>query len=86
MTIDIAPGVRCVATTRRDNAFLLDGDDGYTLVDVGWASAPHTPGHIALHYEPGNTLLVGDAIFNRGNRRVRTACRVWAVAEREPKA
>ncbi|NKQ52483.1 MBL fold metallo-hydrolase [Amycolatopsis sp. K13G38] len=168
--MNLAPGVRCVATTRRDNAFLLDGDDGYTLVDVGWASAPrriedelgslgdirrivlthahpdhvkgaaelvartgarlfiheadapwlaagrvpsagrsgvagrlldripllhwapvtadvllrdgdrvegagglrvihtpgHTPGHIALHYAPGNTVLVGDAVFNRG--------------------
>jgi glyoxylase-like metal-dependent hydrolase (beta-lactamase superfamily II) len=40
VTVDLAPGVRCVATTRRDNAFLLEGDDGYTLVDVGWASAP----------------------------------------------
>lgn len=174
MTIDITSGVRCLPTTRRDNAFLLDGDDGYTLVDVGWASAPqrieaalderggklsdirrivlthahpdhvkgaatlvartgarlliheadapwlaagrvpptgrsgaagrlldrlsplhwtpitadvllhdgdrideagglrvihtpgHTAGHIALYYEPGDTLLVGDAIFNRG--------------------
>ncbi|MFG2847170.1 MBL fold metallo-hydrolase [Kitasatospora sp. NPDC048296] len=26
----------------------------------------HTPGHIALHYEPGNALLVGDAVFNCG--------------------
>ncbi|KAA9159096.1 MBL fold metallo-hydrolase [Amycolatopsis acidicola] len=169
MTTEIAPGVRCLATTKRDNAFLLDGDEGYTLVDVGWGSAPkrieaalgslsdirrvvlthahpdhvkgaaelaartgarlfihaadapwlaagrvppagragfagrlldrvplvhwtpvtadvllrdgdsvagagglrvihtpgHTPGHIALHYEPGNAVLVGDAIFNR---------------------
>jgi glyoxylase-like metal-dependent hydrolase (beta-lactamase superfamily II) len=174
MSTEIAPGVRRVATTRRDNAFLLDGDDGCTLVDVGWASAParieaalaehrrrlsdirrivlthahpdhvkgaaelvartgarllvhqadagwlasgrvpptgrsgaagrlldripllhwtpvtadillrdgdrvdgagglrvihtpgHTPGHIVLHYEPGNTLIAGDALFNRG--------------------
>jgi glyoxylase-like metal-dependent hydrolase (beta-lactamase superfamily II) len=174
MSTEIAAGVRCLATTRRDNAFLLDGDDGYTLVDVGWASAPdrieaalaqrrrrlsdirrivlthahpdhvkgaaelvartgahlfvheadagwlasgrvppagrsgaagrlldripllhwtpvtadvllrdgdsvagagglrvihtpgHTPGHIVLHYEPGNTLLAGDALFDRG--------------------
>jgi glyoxylase-like metal-dependent hydrolase (beta-lactamase superfamily II) len=40
MSTEIAPGVWSVATTRRDNAFLLDGDDGYTLIDVGWASAP----------------------------------------------
>lgn len=25
----------------------------------------HTPGHVVLHYEQGNTLLVGDAMFNR---------------------
>jgi glyoxylase-like metal-dependent hydrolase (beta-lactamase superfamily II) len=31
-----------VATTRRDNAFLIDGDDGLTLIDVGWAKAPAT--------------------------------------------
>jgi glyoxylase-like metal-dependent hydrolase (beta-lactamase superfamily II) len=36
----LAPGVKRVATTKRDNAFLIDGDDGLTLVDVGWASAP----------------------------------------------
>jgi glyoxylase-like metal-dependent hydrolase (beta-lactamase superfamily II) len=39
MTATLAPGVTQVATTRRDNAFLIDGDDGLTLVDVGWASA-----------------------------------------------
>jgi hypothetical protein len=36
----LARGVTQVATSRRDNAFLVDGDDGLTLVDVGWASAP----------------------------------------------
>jgi glyoxylase-like metal-dependent hydrolase (beta-lactamase superfamily II) len=36
----LARGVTRVATSRRDNAFLIDGDDGLTLVDVGWASAP----------------------------------------------
>ncbi|MET8454415.1 MBL fold metallo-hydrolase [Streptomyces sp. NPDC005209] len=36
----IAPGVTRIATTKRDNAFLIDGDDGFTLVDVGWAKAP----------------------------------------------
>jgi glyoxylase-like metal-dependent hydrolase (beta-lactamase superfamily II) len=36
----LARGVERVATTKRDNAFLIDGDDGLTLVDVGWASAP----------------------------------------------
>ncbi|QUQ66509.1 MBL fold metallo-hydrolase [Kutzneria sp. CA-103260] len=29
-----------VPTTKRDNAFLIEENDGYTLVDVGWASAP----------------------------------------------
>ncbi|MFI0905611.1 MBL fold metallo-hydrolase [Streptomyces sioyaensis] len=38
----LAPGVLHVATTKRDNAFLVDGDDGLTLVDVGWSSAPKT--------------------------------------------
>ncbi|MFF9298081.1 MBL fold metallo-hydrolase [Streptomyces sp. NPDC014764] len=36
----IAPGVTRIATSKRDNAFLVDGDDGFTLVDVGWAKAP----------------------------------------------
>jgi glyoxylase-like metal-dependent hydrolase (beta-lactamase superfamily II) len=38
----IARGITRVPTSRnnRDNAFLIDGDDGLTLVDVGWASAP----------------------------------------------
>jgi glyoxylase-like metal-dependent hydrolase (beta-lactamase superfamily II) len=35
-------GVTHVATTKRDNAFLVDGDDGLTLIDVGWAKAPAT--------------------------------------------
>ncbi|MGW0998739.1 MBL fold metallo-hydrolase [Streptomyces sp. NPDC002520] len=37
---DIAPGITRIATSSRDNAFLIAGDDGYTLVDVGWAKAP----------------------------------------------
>jgi glyoxylase-like metal-dependent hydrolase (beta-lactamase superfamily II) len=37
---DLASGVIRIPTTSRDNAFLVDGDDGLTLVDVGWASAP----------------------------------------------
>ena len=36
----LADGVTCVPTTSRDNAFLIEGDDGFTLVDVGWAKAP----------------------------------------------
>ncbi|MEG8275297.1 MBL fold metallo-hydrolase [Streptomyces sp. AHA2] len=36
----IAPGITQIATTKRDNAFLVEGDDGFTLVDVGWAKAP----------------------------------------------
>jgi glyoxylase-like metal-dependent hydrolase (beta-lactamase superfamily II) len=38
----IAPGITRVPTSRgdRDNAFLVAGDDGLTLVDVGWAGAP----------------------------------------------
>jgi glyoxylase-like metal-dependent hydrolase (beta-lactamase superfamily II) len=36
----LAPGVTQIATSKRDNAFLIDGDDGFTLVDVGWANAP----------------------------------------------
>ncbi|MBF9066507.1 MBL fold metallo-hydrolase [Streptacidiphilus fuscans] len=35
----LAPGVVRIPTTGRDNAFLVDGDDGFTLVDVGWADA-----------------------------------------------
>lgn len=38
----LAAGIWRVATSAadRDNAFFVDGDDGITLVDVGWASAP----------------------------------------------
>jgi len=36
----LAPGVHRIATGRGTNAFLVDGDDGMTLVDVGWGSAP----------------------------------------------
>ncbi|MEU8695709.1 MBL fold metallo-hydrolase [Streptomyces sp. NPDC048665] len=36
----IAPGVTRITTSKRDNAFLIEGDDGFTLVDVGWAKAP----------------------------------------------
>jgi glyoxylase-like metal-dependent hydrolase (beta-lactamase superfamily II) len=38
----LADGVWRVPTTRsdRDNAFLVEGDDGLTLIDVGWAGAP----------------------------------------------
>ena len=36
----LATGITRVATSSRDNAFLVDGDDGLTLVDVGWAKAP----------------------------------------------
>ncbi|GAA2261572.1 MBL fold metallo-hydrolase [Kitasatospora cystarginea] len=38
----LAPGVRRIATSSRDAAFLVEGEDGLTLVDVGWASA-HPP-------------------------------------------
>jgi glyoxylase-like metal-dependent hydrolase (beta-lactamase superfamily II) len=37
---EFAPGVVRIPTSNRDNAFLVDGEDGLTLVDVGWASAP----------------------------------------------
>jgi glyoxylase-like metal-dependent hydrolase (beta-lactamase superfamily II) len=41
-TQQLATGIWRVPTSKgdRDNAFLVDGDDGLTLVDVGWASAP----------------------------------------------
>ncbi|MFF4137437.1 MBL fold metallo-hydrolase [Streptomyces mirabilis] len=38
----IAHGVTLIATSKRDNAFLVDGDDGFTLIDVGWAKAPQS--------------------------------------------
>ena len=40
MHSQLALGVTLIATSTRDNAFLIDGDDGFTLVDVGWAGAP----------------------------------------------
>jgi glyoxylase-like metal-dependent hydrolase (beta-lactamase superfamily II) len=36
----LAAQITQIATTKRDNAFLVEGDDGFTLVDVGWAKAP----------------------------------------------
>lgn len=36
----LAPGLWQIPTTSRDNAFLVEADDGYTLVDVGWGRAP----------------------------------------------
>ncbi|HEY4453565.1 MAG TPA: MBL fold metallo-hydrolase [Pseudonocardiaceae bacterium] len=36
----ITNAITRIPTTRRDNAFLVTGDDGLTLVDVGWAGAP----------------------------------------------
>jgi glyoxylase-like metal-dependent hydrolase (beta-lactamase superfamily II) len=51
MTVErLAPGIWRIPTTARDrdNAFLVEADDGYTLVDVGWAKAP---GQIAAAVE-----------------------------------
>jgi glyoxylase-like metal-dependent hydrolase (beta-lactamase superfamily II) len=38
----VVPGVHRIRVGRGDteNAFVVEGDDGLTLVDVGWASAP----------------------------------------------
>jgi glyoxylase-like metal-dependent hydrolase (beta-lactamase superfamily II) len=36
----IAPGITRITTTTRNNAFLVDGDEGFTLIDVGWVKAP----------------------------------------------
>jgi glyoxylase-like metal-dependent hydrolase (beta-lactamase superfamily II) len=35
----LAPGVIHIATSKTDNAYLIDGDDGLTLVDVGSGKA-----------------------------------------------
>jgi len=35
----LAPGVRHIPTAKSDNAFLIDGDDGLTLVDTGRGKA-----------------------------------------------
>ncbi len=35
----LAPGVAHIPTSKTDNAFLIDGDDGLTLVDVGRGKA-----------------------------------------------
>lgn len=40
MSEQLAPGIIRIPTTRRDNAFLVEAEDGFTLVDVGWAGAP----------------------------------------------
>jgi glyoxylase-like metal-dependent hydrolase (beta-lactamase superfamily II) len=38
--ITLAEGVTRIPTSKRDSAFLIAGDDGFTLIDVGWAKAP----------------------------------------------
>jgi glyoxylase-like metal-dependent hydrolase (beta-lactamase superfamily II) len=51
MTVaQLAPGIWRIPTTARDrdNAFLVETEEGYTLVDVGWAKAP---GRIAAAVE-----------------------------------
>ncbi|MFD8006515.1 MBL fold metallo-hydrolase [Streptomyces mirabilis] len=40
MHSQLSSGVTQIATSKRDNAFLIDGDDGLTLIDVGWSKAP----------------------------------------------
>ena len=35
----LAPGITQLATTKTNNAFLIDGDDGLTLIDVGGGNA-----------------------------------------------
>lgn len=35
----LAPGITHIATSKTDNAYLIDGDDGLTLVDVGRSKA-----------------------------------------------
>jgi len=40
MRSQLAPGVTRIVTSKRDNTFLIEGDDGLTLVDVGWSKAP----------------------------------------------
>lgn len=47
----IADGVLRIATTKRDNAFLVDGADGLTLIDVGWANTP-----AALSHDPSQRI------------------------------
>ncbi|HEX4250400.1 MAG TPA: MBL fold metallo-hydrolase [Pseudonocardia sp.] len=37
---ELAPGVLRIPTGPGNNAFLVDGDDGLILVDVGWLGAP----------------------------------------------
>ena len=39
MTETLVPGIWRIPTTSRDAAFLVEGEDGLTLVDVGWAKA-----------------------------------------------
>ncbi|MFE9423450.1 MBL fold metallo-hydrolase [Kitasatospora sp. NPDC006697] len=39
MPFPLAPGIHWLPTSKTDNAYLVDGDDGLTLVDVGTAKA-----------------------------------------------
>ncbi|MFF2937522.1 MBL fold metallo-hydrolase [Streptomyces mirabilis] len=60
MHSQLAPGVTQIATSKRDNAFLVDGDDGLTLVDVGWSKAPGVLLHTvaALGHKPSDIRRV----------------------------
>jgi len=83
MTAEIAPGVWQVPTTRRarDNAYLVAGDDGLTLVDVGWAAAPKVL--LAAFAELGRTprnlrrIVLTHAHPDQRDRRGQSAKRAW---------
>ncbi|MFG2122617.1 MBL fold metallo-hydrolase [Streptomyces sp. NPDC048710] len=96
----LAPGITQIATTRRDNAFLVAGDDGYTLVDVGWAGAPGVlldaladlggkPGDVRriviTHAHPDHVQGAADLRHRTGaDILVHAADRPWLEAGRVP--
>ncbi|WP_327070692.1 MBL fold metallo-hydrolase [Kitasatospora sp. NBC_01302] len=102
MMTQLAPGVTRVATTKRDNAFLVAGDDGLTLVDVGWESAAgallaavaelgHKPGDVKrvvlTHAHPDH--VQGAATLRRltgAQLLIHRADQPWLAAGRVPAA
>ncbi|MFF3910269.1 MBL fold metallo-hydrolase [Streptomyces sp. NPDC001848] len=39
--LSLAPGITRIPTAKNNNAFLVEGDDGLTLIDAGMAKAPN---------------------------------------------
>ena len=100
MHSQLSSGVTRIATSKRDNAFLVEGDDGLTLVDVGWATSPGLLLHavadlgrkptdirrvILTHAHPDHVQGAAELRRHTGARiLIHDADRAWLEAGRVP--